>query len=148
MARTTRNAAASPKVLVIEDEFTNGEDLAKLLSGSELLVTAEDDIVEAVQRLRSEHWDLVVADAELLGVDGLVLMEMAREISQTLFLLVLGQWGPARGIAARRVGAAATLNKPVDPREFQRLARELIATGRAVDLEAELFEQPRSSLGG
>jgi DNA-binding response OmpR family regulator len=129
-----------PKILVIEDDFTSGENLSTMLVRPDLSVTIEDDIVEAVQRLRAGHWDLVVADTELLGNDGMVLLEMARELTETLFLLISGEHAAENRLAAERVGAAAVLNRPVDPRELQGLARELIATGRAVDAHARLFQ--------
>jgi DNA-binding response OmpR family regulator len=129
-----------PKILVIEDDFTGGENLSTMLVRPDLSVTVEDDIVEAVQRLRGGHWDLVVADTELLGHDGMVLLEMARELTETLFLLISSEHAAENRLAAERVGAAAVLDRPVDPRELQGLARELIATGRAVNAHARLFQ--------
>jgi LmbE family N-acetylglucosaminyl deacetylase/ActR/RegA family two-component response regulator len=97
---------------------------------------------EALQIVSDEHWDLVIADIELPGMNGIdfiVHSKVAQPVVSTL--VVSGRTAFQDAVSAIRAGADDYLTKPIDPSTLLDKARELIArtrVRRARDLEVVL----------
>jgi len=70
--------------------------------------------------------DLIVADATLHGLMGLSVLQGLRQLEWTTPVIVIVDFNqPATFDLARELGATAVFEKPVDPDEVCRAAREL-----------------------
>lgn len=84
---------ASPRerVLVVDDEPDLLAILAFLLEDEGYSVATASSGVEAVERARGEHFDVVVTDLKMPGMDGLeVLAEIGRVDPETRSMVMTG----------------------------------------------------------
>ena len=86
------------------------------------------DPAVALQRARSEHWDLVFTDVDLPGMTGLELLTALRQSVPGLPVAVMTAHVTAGTAAeALRTSADAFLEKPVLPARLVAVASALIA---------------------
>jgi len=102
-----------PRLLIAEDD----EALAALLeeylseSNSEVVLCHRGD--EALERLRKEHFDLILSDIVMPGADGLTLLAEAHgNPVKTLVVLMTGYSGIEDAIHAVKQGAYDFVSKP------------------------------------
>jgi excisionase family DNA binding protein len=105
--------AASPRVLVADDEASIRELLGKTLALAEYHVDSVPDGQSALDRLRTDNYDLLIADLRMPGVDGLQLIREARRYSATLkVIIVTGYSSESAAIEAVNLGVNGYLTKP------------------------------------
>lgn len=119
-------------VLVVDDSISVRRGVARQLHGLGLDVHEVSDGVEALRRLRSSCFGLVVTDLEMPRLDGLALLAEIKR-SPTLApipVIVASTRGDSE--TRRRVldlGGEAFLAKPVDPSELVRLIEPFLPRG-------------------
>ena len=107
------SGAASPRVLVADDEASIRELLGKTLALAEYHVDSVPDGQSALDRLRTDNYDLLIADLRMPGVDGLQLIREARRYSATLkVIIVTGYSSESAAIEAVNLGVNGYLTKP------------------------------------
>ncbi|GAA3749148.1 response regulator [Terriglobus aquaticus] len=110
------------RVLVIEDELLVGLDLVFTLQGAGFRqVEHAMNEPEALDRLHSETWDAVVADANLNGRGIHRIAELLQK-KRLPFLVVTGY---ARENLPAVIGEAPVLTKPFSHREVVRSVQQL-----------------------
>ena len=67
------------RVLVVDDSVTSRELLRSVLESEGLETTGAIDGIDALQKLQSSDFDLVVTDVEMPGIDGISLCRRIRE---------------------------------------------------------------------
>lgn len=123
------------RILLAEDDCSARSSLAQFLKGIGYEVLEASTGTQAMEHLAGGHFDLVVTDLRLPGVDGLeILRAIQSEAPQTLGILITGYGTIQNAIQAMRLGAFEYLLKPLDfdelqivlerAQEFQRLHRE------------------------
>lgn len=82
---------------------------------------------EALTKMTTSSFDLIITDLYMPGVDGLVLIEYAREhLSNTpLGLMTSCKW-PEIEAAAYELGIYLKLNKPFSRKEFLRVVQQAL----------------------
>jgi LmbE family N-acetylglucosaminyl deacetylase/CheY-like chemotaxis protein len=132
MADTVTGREPAPgRVLVVEDDEISAMMLRMALEQDGLEVDVEGDGARAASRLEDEQWDLVVTDIELPGLDGLTLVERARQAPGSPAVLVMTAHERFDyAVSALRNGAAGFLSKPVDLDELRSKVAELIGAAR------------------
>jgi excisionase family DNA binding protein len=101
------------RVLVVDDEASIRDLLAKTLALAEYDVDAVPDGRTAVARLRAATYDLMITDLKMPGMDGLTLIREARQLSPTLPVVVITAYSSeASAIAAIDLGVIGYLTKP------------------------------------
>jgi len=83
---------AGKKILIVEDNATNGQILSHFAKEREMIPEIAVDSLEALKRLKSEeHYELAVLDQQLPDMDGLKLAEEIRSLPnrQALPLVLL-----------------------------------------------------------
>ena len=127
----TPGATASPRILVADDEASIRELLGKTLALAEYHVDSVPDGRSALERLRLDHYDLLIADLRMPGVDGLQLIREARRFSVTLkVIIVTGYSSESAAIEAVNLGVNGYLTKPF------RVAQVLSAVTKALGDES------------
>ena len=106
-------AAARPRVLVVDDEESIRDLLAKTLALAEYDVDVAADGRSALERLRTSPCDLLIVDLKMPGVDGLtVIREARRDKADLPVLIITGYSSETSAIEAVNLGVAGYLRKP------------------------------------
>jgi DNA-binding NtrC family response regulator len=107
---------AHKRVMVVDDEETVRLGWSRYLSEQNFDVTTAEDGGKAINRLRREPVDVVVADLRMPEVDGLELLSWLHgEQPDTPFILLTGYGNADVERRARELGAFDYLDKPIDP---------------------------------
>ncbi|MBY0488798.1 MAG: response regulator [Gemmatimonadaceae bacterium] len=112
-----KSETATKSVLVVEDEQSIRDVLVELFETEGNVVTAAELLPEALDRLRSQRFDLIVTDLRLGGKrdGGLQVMALAGMLSPDATVLVLTAYpDDSNRQASFRLGALHFLEKPVD----------------------------------
>jgi excisionase family DNA binding protein len=101
------------RVLVVDDEASIRELLAKTLALAEYEVDTAADATAALDRMRSGAYDLMIADLKMPGMDGLTLIRQAKRIrSEMPVIIITGFSTESSAIEAVNLGVAGYLTKP------------------------------------
>jgi excisionase family DNA binding protein len=113
-ATTTRATAGSrPRVLVVDDEESIRDLLAKTLALAEYDVDVAPDGRSALERMRMYPYDLLIADLKMPGMDGLsVIREAKRYKSDLPVIIITGFSTETSAIEAVNLGVSGYLTKP------------------------------------
>ena len=116
-----------PRVLVVDDEASIRELLSKTLALAEYEVDTAPDGRAAIERLRLGHYDLLIADLKMPGLDGLSLIREAKRLKTDLpVIIITGFSTESSAIEAVNLGVAGYLTKPF------RVPQVLAAAARAL----------------
>jgi excisionase family DNA binding protein len=106
-------AAGRPRVLVVDDEASIRDLLAKTLALAEYDVDAAPDGRSALERMRAHPCDLLIVDLKMPGMDGLTVIREARRLKANLpVVIITGFSTEASAIDAVNLGVAGYLTKP------------------------------------
>src|SRR5580692_4079125 len=114
MGASSTNDEERGRVLLVDDDPAYSEYLRRVLSSGGFGVVHEPDAEGALARVHTEQWDLLITDIELPGMNGLELLEQARELVPGLPVAVLtGHASVDYAVSALRGAAAEFLQKPI-----------------------------------
>jgi len=120
-------AAERPRILVVDDEQAVRDLVAKTLAMADYDVETVADGPTAIERLRTNDYDLLITDLKMPGMDGLsVIREARRQSAELPIIIITGFSTEASAIEAINLGVSGYLTKPF------RLPRVLAATARAL----------------
>ncbi|HET8845623.1 MAG TPA: hybrid sensor histidine kinase/response regulator [Ktedonobacteraceae bacterium] len=114
---TQPSSALPPRLLLIDDDPALLEALVHLLALRlpEVVVDHEQVVEQALSRLQTEKYDLLICDIVLPGANGLDLLSNFREVQQNLpVIFITGHGEQNLAIRALRLGAYDYLLKPID----------------------------------
>src|SRR3989441_7646187 len=109
----TAVSAARPRVLVVDDEASIRDLLAKTLALAEYDVDVAPDGRTALERMRMYPYDLLIADLKMPGMDGLTVIREAKRYKADLpVIIITGFSTESSAIEAVNLGVAGYLTKP------------------------------------
>ena len=114
-APATRPSAGAtrPRVLVVDDEASIRDLLAKTLALAEYDVDVAPDGRSALDRMRMYPYDLLIADLKMPGMDGLTVIREAKRYKADLpVIIITGFSTEASAIEAVNLGVSGYLTKP------------------------------------
>jgi diguanylate cyclase (GGDEF)-like protein/PAS domain S-box-containing protein len=129
------------RILVVDDQPVNVQLLDYLLktTGYEF-VDSTTDPNQVVELHREKHYDLIILDLHMPGMDGFQVMEQLKPIEQGAWLPVLVVTAePEMKLAALKAGARDFISKPFDTVEVMARIRNL--------LEVRLLHRETSEYG-
>ena len=141
---TPRASGGRPRVLVVDDEATIRDLLAKTLALAEYDVDMAPDGRTALERLRIIPYDLLITDLKMPGVDGLTVIREARRLKADLpVIIITGFSTEASAIEAVNLGVSGYLTKPfrvprVLGRRVLQSARRRLKTARSASHAIQL----------
>jgi len=107
------SATTRPRVLVVDDEASIRDLLAKTLALAEYDVDVAADGRSALERMRLYPYDLLIADLRMPGMDGLTVIREAKRYKADLpVLIITGYSTESSAIEAVNLGVAGYLTKP------------------------------------
>ena len=126
-ARVPAAVAGRPRVLVVDDEASIRDLLAKTLALAEYDVDLAPDGRTALERLRIIPYDLLITDLKMPGVDGLAVIREARRLKADIpVIIITGFSTESSAIEAVNLGVSGYLTKPF------RVPRVLAAAAKAL----------------
>ncbi len=112
------------QVLVVDDESVARTNLKYILEKEGYLVDTAENGVEALEKLRSREFDLILTDLKMANMDGMQLLETVKDIAPfTKTVILTGYASVDTAVNAMRKGAAHFLAKPVKIEEIRGLVR-------------------------
>ncbi len=103
------------KILVVDDERNLLELIALGLEAAGYDVAAATNASEAMIYVREEAIDLALLDLQLVGIDGITLMERIHAVNPQIPVIILTGYGSiANAVDAMKRGAYSYLTKPFD----------------------------------
>jgi excisionase family DNA binding protein len=107
------SSTTRPRVLVVDDEASIRDLLAKTLALAEYDVDVAADGRSALERMRLYPYDLLIADLRMPGMDGLTVIREAKRYKADLpVLIITGYSTESSAIEAVNLGVAGYLTKP------------------------------------
>ncbi|MCX8489755.1 MAG: sigma-54 dependent transcriptional regulator [Cyclobacteriaceae bacterium] len=120
-----------PKVLLIEDEASIRSVLKDILNDQKelgLVVDEAKDGAEGLLKLESENYDLTICDIKMPKMDGMEVLQKAKEKGiTTTFVMISAHGSTELAVDATKIGAYDFLQKPPD------LNRLLVTVRNALD---------------
>ncbi|MGC2518034.1 MAG: response regulator transcription factor [Burkholderiales bacterium] len=130
------------RVLIVEDDKALADGLLRTLRQSGYAVDHAGTGELALRACAEEHYDLVVLDISLPGIDGFDVLRQLRRSSQAGSILILtAHDAEADRVRGLDLGADDYVTKPFSLPEFEARVRALIRRSQAV-------KSPRLHFGG
>jgi DNA-binding NtrC family response regulator len=102
------------KLLIVDDEPIIRESLGEFLTQEGFAVTVAGAAEDALALAQQSHFDLVLCDIQLPGIDGLELLDRLLKISPDTFVMLITAYGTVESaVAAFQRGAHDYLMKPI-----------------------------------
>ncbi|MGA2034395.1 MAG: sigma-54 dependent transcriptional regulator [Thermoguttaceae bacterium] len=126
-------AAATGRVLVVDDHHQARESMADVLRQSGHEVTCCSSGAEALQLLQRGVFECVVTDLKMPGMSGMeFIIHLERQGRQPQVVMVTAHATVASAVEAMRHGAFDYIEKPFDAEQLERLVAQALRHGRLV----------------
>jgi len=126
------------RILVVDDEEIILDLFREVLEAEGYRVWTACNGEEAIEKVKTMPFDLILSDMKMPGIDGLELLERGKEIDPEIDVIIItGYASVETAVKAMRLGAADYLTKPLnnelikiiiaktlEKREVQRVAKE------------------------
>ncbi len=115
------------KVLIVDDEKNIRDVMGKFLKLDAIDADGAENGLSAQRMLREEHYDAMVLDLKMPGMDGLTLLSWLRQEGFRIPVIMVSAHGDiADAVAAMKVGAQDYIVKPFEPEELTIRLKQLI----------------------
>ena len=119
--------SALRKVLVVDDDPVVGKSFNRVLSGKGYIVVTAEDGYEALQKLQSEHYDMVFTDLRMPGMDGVEVAEKVKAMQPWTPVVIVTGYGSGKSEErARAAGVSQFLHKPLSPEMIEASAAKAL----------------------
>ena len=135
-------------ILIVDDEASTREGLAKALklSGYEILLAK--DGYEALEILQKKNADLMLTDLRMGGMGGLQLIEETKKINPLLKIIVFTAYGTIEtAVEAMKRGAYDFISKPINLDALEIVLNRTLETQRIENENTLLKQQLNKKIG-
>ena len=137
---------ARPRVLVVDDEMGVRESLRAILQSECDVLTAQSG-QDALRLIAKEPVDIMTLDLKMPGIDGIQVLERAKQIDPDIEVLIITGYGSLdTAVQGLRYRAFDYLAKPFDCEHVRRLVHMAAARRAALQRMKTVPEQLLSSL--
>ena len=123
--------SAQGKLLIVDDELSVRDSLAKWFYEEGYEVGSAESANEALTRMAEGRWDAALVDIKMRGTDGIELQRRMHEIDPELVVIMMtGYASVETAVTALKNGAYDYVTKPLDPDEIAHLVKKALAHKR------------------
>jgi len=113
-------------ILVVDDQFADRETLKGILEDKGYRVATAQDGAEAIEMVRSKHYDIIFLDVRLPGMDGVETFEQVKKIDpQATVIMMTGYTEEDLVKRAITQGAYTCIYKPFDMEKVISLVEDI-----------------------
>ncbi|HEU5450491.1 MAG TPA: hybrid sensor histidine kinase/response regulator [Terriglobales bacterium] len=125
-----------PKILVVDDERNVLLTVQAILQQEGYDVDAVGDGASAVRAIHDRHYDLVLTDLKMPGLDGLaVLREVQQRSPDTVTVMMTGYGSVGTAVEAVQAGALEYLLKPTEVPDLKAAVRRALERKRLSEID-------------
>jgi len=129
------------KLLIVDDELSVRDSLAKWFSEEGYDVATAENANEALTRVAEQVFDVALVDIKMRGTDGIELQRRLHEIYPDMLVIIMtGYASVETAVAALKNGAYDYVNKPLDPDEIAHLVAKAMSHRQTQRENARLKE--------
>src|SRR5579883_778443 len=129
------------KLLIVDDELSVRDSLAKWFSEDGYEVAAAESASEALTRIAEQGFDVALVDIKMRGTDGIELQRRLHEICPEMLVIIMtGYASVDTAVTALKNGAYDYVTKPLDPDEIAHLVAKAISHRRTQQENVRLKE--------
>lgn len=100
-------------ILIAEDEEITLKHLSYALKQEGYIVAGEKDGLKAWERIEKEHFDILIADIKMPGMDGITLLEKVKDKYPEIEVIIITGFGSIHSaVEAMKKGAVDYITKP------------------------------------
>jgi len=122
-------------ILLVDDEKSVSSTISMFLKKEGYRVEESSSGKEAVEKLKTKFFDLVITDLKMKPIDGLQVLRETKNINPLTEVILMTGFGTVEsGVEAMRLGAYDYIQKPFDKEEF------VILVGKALERKQLLTE--------
>ena len=134
---------AHPDVLIVDDDDATRDGLRALLTNASLQVDAAADGAQALEKINTHDFGVVLLDVQLPGIGGLDLLArcVAKETPPKVIVMT-GVDTTETALSALRGQAYDFVSKPIEPSRLVEMVRRALATGPDVTRIEVLSARP------
>jgi len=108
------------RILVVDDEHNICESIKKTLERSGYSVSTAHDGYEAVKKVRTDGYDMVICDIRIPDLDGIQILDQIKEIDPRIIVcMITGYASIDTAITSMRHGAIDYITKPFKPDQIR-----------------------------
>jgi len=134
----------STKILIVDDEHIMRESLLGWLERDGYAVDAAGSGEEALDKLKTTHFDILLVDIKMEGISGLDVLKRVKEDDPDVAVVMITAYGSiSTAIEAMKNGAYDYLLKPFDPNELGLLIEKIVKLQAQIRENLYLREQVR-----
>ncbi|HXQ20398.1 MAG TPA: sigma-54 dependent transcriptional regulator, partial [Candidatus Acidoferrales bacterium] len=136
------------RVLIVDDEKAMVLALKGLLGKEGYQVETAGSGEEALHKIETGNFHLVITDLSMQGVSGMQVLERARAIDPDLAVIMITAYGSEKiAVQAIKLGAADYVPKPFDNDEMRVVVRKVMETALLRRDHRRLLEQVQGTFG-
>lgn len=133
---TLAMVSTTAKILIVDDEAGVLLTTGAILQQEGYDVEAAASGVEAVEAIRQRHYDLVLTDLKMPGIDGLgVLAEVRKRSPLTVTVMMTGYGSVVSALDAVQLGAYEYLLKPIEVEDLKQAVRRSLERKRLSEID-------------
>lgn len=131
-----------PKILIVDDEPDICKALEFLLKREDYAVTSVNSGEEAIERLKAEVFDIVITDLKMGRVDGMTVLEKAKEINPDTPLIMMTAFASIEtAVEAMKRGATDYIVKPFLNEEIRLTVKKALEQKKIINENIALKQQ-------
>ena len=140
--------AETAKILVVDDERDICRALEFLLSREGYKVVTANSGREALKKIESDNFDLVISDLKMEDIDGMQVLEKALAINSSLIVIIMTAFASVESaVEAMKKGASDYLVKPFINEDVKMTVRRLLEHKKVLMENLVLRQQLSQQLG-
>ena len=117
------------KLLIIDDDEGLIDPLRQYFARFDLSLDSETDPLQGIEELRTGHYELLILDVMLPGIDGFEACRRIRQFSDMPIIMLTARGDVMDRVVGLEIGADDYLPKPFEPRELVARIQNLFKRG-------------------